>query len=278
MKEMAYGHVNQTLITDDTSKYVEEISVRGFTVIPNLISLSDLAIWRLKIDTIYNKQEANFGRERLILIQELDTCRAPLLYDFDFIRLATIPLVLSLVKYFLGEWFILNLQNAIISRPNLVHHQHSWHRDLPYQNYVISRPLAINALVAIDEFSDDTGGTEILPFSHKTEILPSDFYIEGNRVTASASPGSVIVFDSMLFHRAGLNSSQTIRRAVNLLYTLPILKQQYDFPRALGKRDITPDIQRLLGYTCQVPVNDSEWREARAERMINQKLKVSLEQ
>ena len=277
MKEMAYGYVNQTLIGDDFSKHVEEIYVRGFTVIPNLISSSDLATWRDKIDTIYNEQENNFGKDRLILLQELDTCRAPLLYDFDFIRLATIPLVFSLVKHFLGDWFILNLQNAIINRPNQLHHQHSWHRDLPYQNYVISRPLAINALVAIDDFSDDTGGTEILPFSHKMEVLPSDFYIERNRATTSASSGSVIVFDSMLFHRAGVNSSKIIRRAVNHLYTLPILKQQYDFPRALGMKDIAPDLLRFLGYTCQVPINDYEWREMRSERMMNQKTKVNLE-
>jgi Phytanoyl-CoA dioxygenase (PhyH) len=268
MKESFYGRVEQTQVENDAARYAEEIAVRGFTVIPDLFPPAELVEWRSKIDSIYRRQETEFGREALIAIQELDLCRAPLLYDFEFIRLARHPLVLSVVRLFLGDWFILNLQNAIINRPNQVHHQSSWHRDLPYQNWVISRPLAINALLAIDEFSEITGGTHVVPFTHKTEILPSDAYIEANRIVAAAPAGSAIVFDSMLFHRAGANKSPNIRRAVNHLYTTPILKQQYDFPRALGDRpDLEPGISRLLGYTSQVPIDDRAWRNARAARI-----------
>lgn len=269
MKENFYGRIEQTQVADDIARYAEEIAVRGFTIIPDLFLPAELAAWREKIDSVYHQQEVEFGRGALIAIQELDLCRAPLLYNFEFIKLATHPLVLSVVKQFLGDWFILNLQNAIINRPHQLHHQSSWHRDLPYQNWVISRPLAINALLAIDEFSEITGGTHVVPFTHKTEVLPSDAYIAANRVVAAAPAGSAIVFDSMLFHRAGANKSQNIRRAVNNLYTTPILKQQYDFPRALGERpDFDPAIARLLGYTSQVPVDVRAWRDARTARNL----------
>lgn len=267
MEEKFYGYIEQTQVSDDVARYAEEIAVRGFTIIPNLFLSEELVKWRKKIDDVYYKQEVEFGRDSLIAIQEVDTCRAPLLYDFEFIRLATHPAVLSVVKKLLGDWFILNLQNAIINRPNQAHHQSSWHRDLPYQNWVISRPLAINALLAIDEFSEVTGGTYVVPFTHKTEVLPSDGYIAANRVVATAPAGSAIVFDSMLFHRAGTNKSQIIRRGVNHIYTVPIMKQQYDFPRALGERpEIDSTLAKLLGYTSQVPINDRVWREARAAR------------
>lgn len=269
MKEDYYGRIAQTQADNDIARYVEEIAVRGFTVIPDLVSIAELAKWHQKIDFIYLQQEAEFGRDSLIAIQELDLCRAPLLYDFEFMQLAAHPLVLSVVKRILGDWFILNLQNAIINRPNQTHHQSSWHRDLPYQNWVISRPLAINALFAIDEFSEITGGTIAVPYTHKTEILPSDAYIAAHREVVAAPAGSVIVFDSMLFHRAGENKSQNIRRAVNHLYTTPILKQQYDFPRALGDRpDLEPAMARLLGYTSQVPIDVRAWRDARAARNL----------
>src|SRR5262249_55089691 len=174
---------------------------------------------------------------------------------------------LPIIVAFLGDWFVLNLQNAIINRPNEGHHQSSWHRDLPYQNYIISRPLAISVLLAIDEFSDKTGGTLVLPFTHKTEALPSDSYIDANKLVVSASAGSAIVFDSMLFHRAGANTSSIIRRAVNQMYTSPIIKQQYDFPRALGAQPgLEPAIARLLGYDSQVPIDDQAWRRLRRER------------
>lgn len=270
MKDKFYGRIEQAQADDVVARHAEEIAVRGFTIVPNLFTAEELAGWRERIDAVYAKQEAEFGADALTAIQELDMCRAPLLYDFEFIRLAAHPVILSVVQRLLGDWFILNLQNAIINRPNKIHHQSSWHRDLPYQNWVISRPLAINALLAIDEFSTITGGTHVVPFTHKTEVLPSDAYIEANRVVAAAPAGSAIVFDSMLFHRAGANTSQIIRRAVNHLYTTPILKQQYDFPRALGERPgIEPAIARLLGYTSQVPLDDRAWRAARAAR-VNQ--------
>jgi len=268
MKESFYGRIEQAEANDDIARYAEEVALRGFTIIPNLFSAKELVTWREKIDTVYAQQEQEFGKDTLIAIQELNMCRAPLLYDFNFLQLATHPTILAVVKCFLGDWFILNLQNSIINRPHQTHHQSSWHRDLPYQNWVISRPIAINALLAIDEFSEETGGTYVVPFTHKTEILPSDAYIGANRVVAAAPAGSAIVFDSMLFHRAGANTSSTIRRAVNHLYSTPILKQQYDFPRALGERsDLVPEVSRLLGYTSQVPIDVCAWRNARAARL-----------
>jgi ectoine hydroxylase-related dioxygenase (phytanoyl-CoA dioxygenase family) len=268
MAENFYGTLEQTKAEDDISRHVEEIVMRGFTVMPALFSLAELTDWRQKIDSLYERQEHEFGRDALAAIHELDVCRAPVLYDFDFIRMASHPRILTLVRQFLGEWFILNLQNAIINRPGTTHHQSCWHRDLPYQNYVISKPLAITALLAIDEFSEETGGTHVLPFTHKSEVLPSNSYIDSNRIVVSAPPGSAIIFDSMLFHRAGTNRSQIIRRAVNHVYTTPIIKQNYDFPRALGRQeDLDPSTARLLGYTSQVPLDDKVWRQNRAEKL-----------
>jgi hypothetical protein len=269
MEENFYGRIEQAQVGDNVARYTEEVAVRGFTVIPDLFSPAELVEWRKKIDSVYNKQEVEFGRDALIEIQELDMCRAPLLYDFEFIRLATNPLVLSVVKQCLGDWIVLSQQNGIINRPHQIHHQSSWHRDLPYQNYVISRPLAVSVLVTIDEFSEETGGTQVVPFTHKVEMLPSATYIEKNRTVVGAQAGSAIVFDSMLFHRAGVNKSKIIRRGVNHLYTIPLLKQQYDFPRALGERsDLEATNAQLLGYTSQVPIDDRAWRESRAARIL----------
>lgn len=272
MKENFYGVAGQTKVDSDIDRYAEEIAVRGFTVISGVLPDADLPEWRKKIDTIYAKQEADFGHEALAAIQEVDVCRAPLLYDEDFLKLVAQPLVLDIVRRFLGDWHILNLQNAVVNRPHVPHHQSSWHRDLPHQNWVISKPLAINVLWIIDEFSDRTGGTHVLPFSHRAENLPSAAYIEANRAVVNAPAGSAVVFDAMLFHRAGANKSDMIRRAVNQLYTIPILKQQYDFPQALGARPhMDPAMARLLGYTSQVPLNDLVWRRARAEKLATTK-------
>jgi ectoine hydroxylase-related dioxygenase (phytanoyl-CoA dioxygenase family) len=267
MKQAFYGAVEQTRAEDDIALHAEEIARQGYSIVPDLFSAEQLVQWREKIDHAYSQQEEEFGRAALADIQELDVCRAPLLYDFSFTAMAAHEKILAVMQRILGDWVILNLQNAVINRPATPHHQSAWHRDLPHQNFVISRPIALNALIAIDDFSSETGGTHILPFSHKNETLPSNAYIARNEMVCAMKAGSAVLFDAMIFHRAGANSSGGVRRAVNHLYTAPIIKQQYDFPRALGQHpDMTPAMAQLLGYTAQVPLNVVEWRRARAAR------------
>ena len=267
MKENFYGKLNQVKCKSDIDLHVEEIKTNGFTIVENVLSLEELENYRLKIDSVYKTQESEFGLEKLSSIKEKDMCRMPLKYDDYFINIATNKTVLDITKRFLGEFFILNLQNAIINRPLEKHHQSSWHRDLPYQNFTISNPLSINALFCIDEFSVETGGTLVVPYTHKMEVLPSDEYIKKHSAIAMAKAGSVIVFDSMLFHKAGYNSSNIIRRAVNHQYQIPLLKQFYDFPKALkGKFSNDDFLAQLLGYTSQVPLDDVEWRNNRVEK------------
>jgi ectoine hydroxylase-related dioxygenase (phytanoyl-CoA dioxygenase family) len=264
-----YGVSERTHVADDVASAAEEIKLKGYCIFPELFSADSMASWREKIDRVYAVQEEEFGREALAAIRELDLCRAPLLYDFSFIELASHPTILKVARHILGDWIILHLQNAIINRPSIEHHQASWHRDLPHQNWVISRPLALSALVAIDNFSATTGCTRLVPFSHRSEAMPSEEYTAANAIDFEAPAGSVILFDSMLFHRAGSNRSGNVRRAVNHMYTVPILKQQYDFAQNLGSRaEMTPDLAQLLGCTSQVPSSDRAWREARTKRLL----------
>jgi ectoine hydroxylase-related dioxygenase (phytanoyl-CoA dioxygenase family) len=262
----AYGSFAQTGLADALDAHAEEIRVQGYTILEGLYGPAELETWRRKIDATYAEQEGELGREFLASIRDADVCRAPLLRDFDFAAMAAQPTVMELVRRMLGDWFILNLQNAIINRPGLRHDQSAWHRDLPHQNFVISKPIAISVLFAIDDFSEETGGTHLVPFTHRTEVLPSQPYIDRNAVIATAKAGAAIVFDSMLFHRAGANRSPRVRRAVNHVYTIPIMKQNYDFPRALGPRRLEAAMERLLGYTSQVPLNEKVWREGRVGR------------
>ncbi len=271
MTNKFYGQGVQHQSDDVVSQHVEDVTIRGYTILKDLFTLDALCDWRKRIDDVYRTQEKELSYEAMKSIQDLDMCRAPLLYDFEFMRMASMPPVLEIMQRLLGDWHILNLQNAIINRPNVTHHQSSWHRDLPYQNWVISRPLAISAIFAIDPFSSSTGGTQVLPGSHKNETLPSNHYIDSNGITVEADAGSVIIFDSMLFHRAGYNQSSMTRRAVNHMYTSPILKQQYDFPRAIGMKDgMSAATRKLLGYTAEVPIGAFEWRLSRLKRLQRQ--------
>jgi ectoine hydroxylase-related dioxygenase (phytanoyl-CoA dioxygenase family) len=266
--ENSYGVTLQQKNISAIDFHLEELRIKGFTVLPDVLDEQLLDAARQKLDAVYATQADAFGEDRLASIHEKDLARMPLKYDEFFLNnVAANPRLIDFMKEVLGDYFILHLQNGIINRPNEVHHQSSWHRDLPYQNFVISKPLAIGALFCIDEFTVENGCTQVVPFTHKCETIPSAEYINANKVHAVAKAGSVIVFDAMLFHKAGYNSSANTRRGINNVYITPILKQQIDMPKALNGRYADDDfLRRFLGYDAAVAESDVIWREKRVEK------------
>ena len=135
------------------------------------------------------------------------------------------------------------------------------------RNVVSSRPLAISALFCIDPFTTETGATTVIPGSHRMEQFPSDAVAVELDTPVSADPGCFIVFDSMVFHRAGDNRSGRPRRAVNQVFTTPIIAQQISLPEALdGRYAGDPALARLLGYDVAPARSVTAWRERRLAR------------
>jgi ectoine hydroxylase-related dioxygenase (phytanoyl-CoA dioxygenase family) len=250
----------------------EEIRVLGYTVLEGVLTPDELERAHERIDAIYETQlDEVGGAEVLRRINDEHIARAPLVYDELFLEIATKPAVLSLVDELLGGgYFQLMLQNAIINVPVQGQQQAAgaWHRDLNYQHFVSSRPLSISALFCIDNFSGSTGGTLVLPGSHKVEAFPSAAYTERREVQVEAPAGSVIVFDSMLYHRTGRNTSAAPRRAINHMYTVPFVKQQLDLPAMLDGRYADDSyLGRLLGYESRPDQSAREFRIKRLERL-----------
>jgi ectoine hydroxylase-related dioxygenase (phytanoyl-CoA dioxygenase family) len=251
--------------------HAEEIRVRGFTVIRDVIEEGKLHIIRTQLDLRYQEQEDEFGEENMRLINELDMLRTPLLYDDIFLDLIRNQQVLNIVKSILGQEILLHLQNGIINRPNKEHHQSSWHRDLPYQEYTISKPLGISVFYCIDRFTSETGATILLPYSHKEIKISSLDFVKSNQVQISANAGDVLIFDSMVYHKAGYNSSKNIRRGINNVFVAPLLKQQINLPKMLnGKFSDNETLSGLLGYKYDVAESVLDYRTKRLERIRTQ--------
>jgi ectoine hydroxylase-related dioxygenase (phytanoyl-CoA dioxygenase family) len=231
----SYGINKNVSVTTKEEFHLEEFYNLGYTIIENVISELELISLRTELDNIYKIQEKEIGRENLKLINEENLLRIPLAYSDLFVKLVSRKDMMTYVEKILGNFFILHLQNGIINMPNEEHHQSSWHRDLPYQNWTSSEPLACNVYCCIDDFNNETGGTYVLPFSHQLNAAPSNHYMEKNAVQVNAPAGSVILFNSMLFHKAGYNNSKVnIRRGINQMYVKPIISQQINLPEFLN--------------------------------------------
>ena len=248
---------------EKVKKHIQNLSQLGFSIEENFLTTANVDLLRNRLDTIYKIQENTIGKDYLASIKDLDMCRAPLLYDNTFLDLATDSFILEIVENAIQNKVVLHLQNGIINRPQTTHHQQSWHRDLPYQNFVSSKPLSISALVTLDPFTKETGATQVLMGTHKTEINTLDDLNTFQIVDAEAQAGSIIFFDSMLYHRAGVNTSNIVRRGINHMYTTPILKQQYDFPKSSDQKVLSEKQKKVLGFDFQIPKDDIAWRRSR---------------
>ena len=244
---------------------LEEVAVRGFAVVPEMLTGAEVERLNGLMDEIYARQCAEVGGEpALASMNDADLARCPLAYDEAFLELATHPTLVGLAKAMLGENVVLLMQNGVINRPDRPQFQSNWHRDLNYQHWVCSRPLAMSALVCLEDFNPQTGGTVFLPGSHLVEPFPSAGVIARSEAAPEAAKGSMIVFNSMVFHRAGVNRSTRVRRAVNHVIGVPILAQQVDIPAMLGgPAPDDPWLAGYLGYRWNPTRDVAAWRRQR---------------
>lgn len=263
----SYGVVERGTASTDAARIAERIRLAGYAVISGGFSSAEVADLSARLDQVMARQAEEFGADRLASIGDAMTARCPLVYDEAFVTLAAHPGVLAVCRELLGDYVILMQQNGVINPSGQRHTQVAYHRDLPYQHFVSSRPLAVSALFCIDPFTTETGATTMIPGSHRMEQFPSDSVAAELDTAVSAEPGSFIVFDSMVFHRAGENRSGRPRRAVNQVFSSPIIAQQISLPEALGGRYAKdPALARLFGYDVAPARSVTAWRERRLAR------------
>lgn len=263
-----YGISSFHKIEKEIDFHIENIKRRGYSILQGHLSKENCESFSSKIENVYQNQKTSFGEENLKKINELDSARMLFSEDSDFLNLIIDEEIIKIVTSILGENFILQLQNGIINRPKKEHHQTSWHRDIPYQEYTLSNPIAINVFYCLTPFNENTGGTLILPYSQLLPKAPSASFFEENAIQPNLNTGDVIIFDSWVYHRGGNNSSDIIRYGVNNLFTSPILKQQIDIPKLLnGKHSENPILYKLLGYEFETPLDVEDFRKKRQKKL-----------
>lgn len=266
----SYGVRERTPDGDALSLHEEELRRDGLTVLPAVFTPEQMRDVARRLDRLLDEQTAQCGGEQVLQrARDADLVRCPLAYDDALLPLACHETVLDLVQRVLGDNVVLLMQNAVINRPCKEQAQSRWHRDLNYQHWTSSRPLALNFLVCVDRFFVEGGATWALPGSHLHEALPSSAYVAGHEQPVEAEPGSVVLMDAMLFHRSGVNrSADHVRRAVNHVVGTPFMGQQIDMPRLLARhgRDHSADpfLHRYLGYRWNPAADVESWRQQRA--------------
>ena len=146
------------------------------------------------------------------------------------------PLVERMMEHLLGPGFLLSSLTANIARPGGV--PMYLHSDQGYVDFWTEKPLVANILVMLDDFTDENGGTRVVPGSHlRQDRRP---FAPEETVAAEGPAGTMMVFDGRLGHGTGANRAESgDRRAVLAYHCRPFVRQQENY--FLG---LDPDLRR----------------------------------
>jgi hypothetical protein len=161
--------------------------------------------------------------------------------------------------YFQGN-FIINSYGGLKNLPAKPSYVTNIHRDIRF--FSGSFPLMLNMLIMLDDFTLANGATHLLVGSHLSDRKPAEaeFYDQSDR--AVGNKGSVLLFNSNLWHAAGVNRSDRERKAITITFTKPFMKQQLDYCRAIGYEKVeklSASLQQLLGFYSRTPTDLDEW-------------------
>ena len=177
------------------------------------------------------------------------------------------PLMPYFKDYFEGN-FILNSFGGAINTKIHTSYAQRVHRDI--RSFSGDMPLMLNTLIMLDDFTKANGATYMMSGSHKAEAKPTDEVFYENAEQAVAPAGSILVFNSNVWHAGGNNTTDHQRRSVTPMFCKPFIKQQFDYPRAFGYEradDLMPHTRQILGYNARVPATLDEWYQPPQNRM-----------
>jgi hypothetical protein len=252
-----------------TEEFRLDFETRGWSRFDEVLSAeftarlrADCLLWighcnRLQVDGGINEAGDNTAHHTLGRRDSLD----------EF--LDTLPLTPYLEAYFSGGPYVLHAFNPVGGAPHAKIYLHKIHRDA--RTFFPGFNFMLNMLVLLDDFRPENGATQFLEGSHRLRDRPDEAYFDRHQRTLVAPGGTIVLFNSYLWHRGGFNATTRSRVALTLSFSPPFVKPQLDYARMLGPSyaaAVKPQTRQLLGYDAMTPVSLQEWYQPAATRLF----------
>lgn len=248
----------------DVERHLQALQRDGYSIIENFLRPAELRAVREGLAPHLERHRGrnNFEGERTERVYTL-VARGAI-----FERIVEDARVLALLDRLLRPGYLLTASQAICihpgETPQPIHYDD--------QFYTVPRPrpaISVSTIVAVDPFTAENGGTEILPGSHRwsdAEVAgnydghdadaPARGDLEARLAPAEMPAGACIVFLGTLLHRGGANRSAAPRLAFSNQYCEPWARTQENFFLGIPPqrvRGFSPRVQQLLGYDIWAP-------------------------
>lgn len=235
--------------SEQMDEWLASFEREGFVVLPEIIPRSRVlalteALLRVEAEHGFGYAKTSFEGLKTVRINNL------LVHDELFWTVPLQPEVLGLAERLLDRELLLSSLCSLTLGPG--QEAQPLHEDT--QQIPLPRPrapLAINAIWALSNFTSDNGATHIVPGSHKQPSSPP-YGAEIETVQATMEAGSVMLFDSALWHKGGANTTSMRRYALSCYYCAGWLRQQENLqlgiPADVARR-LPRRLQELCGYS-----------------------------
>ena len=202
-----------------------DLDNKGFTILSGIINKQWLSKLRKQFEDLCDKEGAGAGLE---VHQELGTRRLADLVNkgevFDGIY--TNPILLSAIYHVIGRDFKLSSLNSRDALPGEGHQglHADWGKDYDGRFHVC------NSVWLLDDFTIDNGPTRLVPGTHRGKlpknVIQDSIVPHPDEEYIVAPAGSVVVFNSHLWHGGTLNKTKGKRRVIHCYFTAREHKQQ----------------------------------------------------
>lgn len=246
----ATAPMGSTMLADDRiQSHVDRIRDEGCTVIKRAASADLVKGLKRTLERIEREHDLGYAKTsfegfKTVRINNLLT------YDQLFWEVPLHENVLPVIERVLDRECLLSSFCSLILGPG--QEAQPIHEDtqlIPLPRPHI--PITVNAIWALSDFTSENGATRFVPGSHKFDSSP-EYGKDYEAITATMAAGSVMLFDSALWHGGGANLSDSRRFAFSCAYCWGWMRQQENLqlgiPRETAKR-FPRRLQELCGYS-----------------------------
>jgi ectoine hydroxylase-related dioxygenase (phytanoyl-CoA dioxygenase family) len=170
------------------------------------------------------------------------------------------PMVDALMGHLLGPDFLVSSFTANIAHPG--GEPMVLHTDQGYVGFWTPRPVVANIAWMLDDFSDENGGTRLVPGSHLNSTAtprsssyapdqPANMPTLADTVGAAGPAGSILAFDGRIWHGTGANRTDKPRHALLSYHCRPFIRQQENMVLGLDagiRAAERPELLNRLGW------------------------------
>lgn len=249
----------------DIAAAVESIAVRGFVVITDALSPDLVASLVQASDRLQREDRERYGASHLHEIGQEGFIINVGDRDPAFEELLVRRPGHQVVDAVLGSRSFLYLFQGVVVPPGggMGAFPWKWHCDLFHITQDVQHRSfvpGLNCLIYLDDVNAENGATWVIPATQgldEHDVPAHDrAFLDECALQVEARAGSVIVFNPLLWHCAGHNTTDRPRRAVKMLYVRDWMMPQMDYARSIRPSvlaSLDESGRRISGCESQIP-------------------------